>query len=622
MTYQYLVDGSLRIADPFSKVILDPSHDFEIDDRVLDELPEYPLDYTSGRVSVVDLNPTIFVFDQFEKPNKESLVIYEILLRDFLADHSFVSLADTLKYLSKLGVNAIELMPINEFEGNQSWGYNPSFHMAVDKYYGSVLDLKQLINTAHELGMAVILDVVFNHAFSQSPLAQLYWDPTKFRPSVESPYLNPVPKHPFNVGYDFNHESKYTKEWVKQILGYWIDEFHFDGFRFDLSKGLTQKNSGDNAQLMANYDPSRINILKEYSDHIWEMDSSAYVIMEHFAENREEKEMAEYGMMLWGNMNHSFTELAKGFNQNLAWSDYTQRGWSEPNLISYIESHDEERIMYKILNEGSSQGDYNTRELTTALRRVGAASVIYFTTPGPKMMWQFGELGYDFSINRCINGQVNGCRLDPKPVRWDYIENKDRKELYRFISNLIYLRNSFATFTTSDFTFLDKNLFKIVQLKHAEMDAVTMANFRVTTSEEQLGFPYSGTWYEYFSGDSLVVEDANVSLNFLPGEYRIYLSQRITPPNGFTTNISLNHNVTSVSAYPNPITANKIQLNLSKNYKVNKSNIVNSDGKRIKHYVEQIEDRLQITLVDYLAPGVYFIELITGEGRYVSKFVR
>src|SRR5688500_12323740 len=213
--------------------------------------------------------------------------------------------------------NSIKIMTVNEFEGNISWGYNPSFHMAVDKYYGTREQLKKVVDAAHARGIAVILDVVFNHTFSQGPLAQMYWDPVNSRPSPESPYLNVIPKHPYNVGYDFNHESIATKNWVKRILTYWIEEFRFDGFRFDLSKGLTQFNSGNDGTLMSRYDAGRIAILKDYADHIWELDSNSIVIMEHFADNDEEIELSNYGMMLWGNMNHQYTQAAKGFQSDL-----------------------------------------------------------------------------------------------------------------------------------------------------------------------------------------------------------------------------------------------------------------------------------------------------------------
>ena len=87
---------------------------------------------------IAGLNPKIKkLILRTKKVAKEKLFIYELLLRDFVARHDFQTLKDTLNYLQNLGVNAIELMPVNEFEGNESWGYNPAFYFAVDKYYGS-----------------------------------------------------------------------------------------------------------------------------------------------------------------------------------------------------------------------------------------------------------------------------------------------------------------------------------------------------------------------------------------------------------------------------------------------------------------------------------------------------
>ena len=300
--YQYFVDDRIGVPDPYSEVILDPWNDPFLAPEILAEWPDYP-EEAQFAVTVFDTIKEVFpwVVTDFVKPEKTNLVIYELLVRDFLADHSYTSLMDTLDYLERLGVNAIELMPIQEFEGNISWGYNPSLHMAVDKYYGSREQLKAFIDACHQRGIAVIQDVVFNHAFSQSPLAQLYWDNTNFRPFPDNPWLNVTAKHPFNVGYDFNHESDATKYWVKRILEYWIEEFKFDGFRFDLSKGFTQRNSGNDVGAWGNYDASRIAILKDYADYIWSLDSTNYVILEHFAVNQEERELANYGMMIWEN---------------------------------------------------------------------------------------------------------------------------------------------------------------------------------------------------------------------------------------------------------------------------------------------------------------------------------
>jgi hypothetical protein len=205
--FQYLVDGTIRIADPYSEKIVDPDNDQYISSSTYPNLIPYPVGKTTQIASVLQTAQTPYAWQDtsFQKPKKTDLVIYELLIRDFLATHDYKTLADTINYLRNLGVNAIELMPVEEFEGNDSWGYNPSFHMALDKYYGPKQDLKAFIDKAHSMGMAVILDIVLNHVMGSSPFARLYWDAANHRPAADNPWLNPIPKHDYNVGNDINH---------------------------------------------------------------------------------------------------------------------------------------------------------------------------------------------------------------------------------------------------------------------------------------------------------------------------------------------------------------------------------------------------------------------------------
>ena len=177
------------------------------------------------------------------------------------------------------------------------------------------------------------------------------------RPASSSPWFNPIPKHDFNVGYDFNHESQATKYFCKRVMQYWLQEYHMDGYRFDLAKGFTQKNTLGNTAAWGQYDAGRIAIWKDYSDFIRSVDPSAYIILEYFAENSEEKELANYGMMIWGNLNNNYNQTTMGYvsSSDLSWGYYGARGWNDPNLVTYMESHDEERLMYKNLQYGNSR---------------------------------------------------------------------------------------------------------------------------------------------------------------------------------------------------------------------------------------------------------------------------
>ena len=211
--FQYLVDTSLFIADPYTDKVLDPDNDPYIGSITYPNLISYPKDTASGIVSVLQTAQTPYVWNttSFQPPRKDKLVIYELLVRDFTALHDYKTISDTLHYLTNLGINAIELMPICEFEGNLSWGYNPSFYFAPDKYYGPKNTLKAFVDTCHSRGIAVIMDIVLNHCFGQSPFVQLYLDhyaPDEIIMKLPNPWFNAQsPNTLYKWGADFNHES-------------------------------------------------------------------------------------------------------------------------------------------------------------------------------------------------------------------------------------------------------------------------------------------------------------------------------------------------------------------------------------------------------------------------------
>lgn len=524
--FQYLVDGIIRIGDPYCDKILHKSNDVFISEETYPGLMDFPAQAQGNIVSVLQTaqEPYAWQTTDYVRPPKENLVIYELLMRDFLGKHDFATLADTLNYLQNLGVNAIELMPVMEFSGNLSWGYNPIYYCAPDKYYGTKNDLKRVIDECHARGMAVILDMVLNQADNECALVQLY-------PNLnQSIYFNAVATHPFSVFNDFNHESTATQYFVDRVNEYWITEFRFDGYRFDLSKGFTQTNSGTDVGAWSNYDASRIALLKRMADQIWLTDPNAYVILEHFAANSEEKELSDYGMMLWGNLNYNYCEAAMGWlsNSNFSSISHINRGWTNPHLIGYFESHDEERSMFRNLTYGNTTNpDHNIRTLGVALRRVQQIAAFLYTVPGPKMLWQFGELGYDYSINYPTN--TDASRTDPKPIRWDYVDQPERLNLYKTYKALIGLRQ-YPTFQTNDFSVSASGYAKRIYLNHPDMNAVILGNFDIVSANVSGTFQHTGTWYDYFTGETIDITNTATTLNLAPGMFHIFTDQPLPTP--------------------------------------------------------------------------------------------
>ncbi|MGV8945554.1 MAG: alpha-amylase family glycosyl hydrolase [Lutibacter sp.] len=544
--YQYLIDYNIKVADPYSEKILDPSNDQYISNTNYPNLKPYPVNLTTGFVSTFKINEENYVWENtnFTKPSQNNLIIYELLIRDFTASSSFKEATTKLDYLASLGVNAIELMPINEFEGNDSWGYNPALYMALDKAYGTKNDFKKFVDACHQRGIAVLADVVFNHSYGQSPLLQMYWDSATNKPAANNPWYNVNSNFVDNTnaqwGYDFNHESTYTKAFFKDVLSYWMNEYKIDGFRFDFTKGFSNTKYYGADNWASAYDAPRITILKNYADHVWSNSptNKPYVIFEHLSDNSEETVLANYGIMLWGNMNHSYNQNTMGFSTdtNIDWISYKKRGWNSPNVVGYMESHDEERLMYKNLNFGNSNATYTVKNLNTALSRQELAGMFFFTIPGPKMIWQFGELGYDFSINTCTNGTIsNDCRLSKKPIHWDYFDNTNRKQVHNTWATMIAFKKKYPNvFNTTDFTLNVGTLTKSILLKNTSFDVAIVGNFDITSKTITATFSKTGIWYEYFTGEEKNITNTTAEITLNPGEYKMYSSIKLLDPRGGT----------------------------------------------------------------------------------------
>jgi hypothetical protein len=591
--YQYLVDGLLKVADYNCEKILDPWNDQYINNDPANpgyirypNLKPYPTGKTSDIVSVLEPGKPQYSWSlssqSYQRPDKRNIITYEMHLRDFLNRSDFKTLIDTLNYISAQGVNAIELLPWTEFEGNNSWGYNPSFMFAVDKFYGPENDLKRFIDECHSRGIAVIMDMVLNHQFGQSPMVRLYWDAVNNRPAANSPWFNPVEKHAFNVGYDMNHESQATKDFVDRVVEHWLVSYKVDGFRWDLSKGFTQKNTCFFDQQgvlkcdvgeMGKKDDSRIAILNRIYDKTQQISPGSYNILEHYADNAEEIVLAESGFLLWGNGNNPFAESSMGYHydlengqpkygkSNFGYVFHTTRGWggkdggpNVPHLIGFAESHDEERVLNKnVLYGNTANGTHNAKNAATYTKRMQAVNAFLMTIPGPKMYWQFGEIGYDTSITWCSPGVYKfDCRIDPKPLLWNYYTGPSagpgsavfnaRRALRTNLARVLRLRTQapsyLPTFTTDELSYDLQFEFKSQVIQSNALRMVVIGNFDVFQRTGSVTFPTTGNWIVYahnvanFTGingnltaNSINVNTPTQSFNMQPGEYILFLDR-------------------------------------------------------------------------------------------------
>jgi 1,4-alpha-glucan branching enzyme len=436
------------------------------------------------------------------------------------------------------------------------------------------------------------MDVVLNHTYGPSPLRNLYYDAATSRPAANNPWYNPIAPHAFGFGDDFNHESADTKYFFGRVLRHWLSEYKIDGYRLDFTKGLTQKPSTSDAAFSA-YDASRIALLKGYADTVRNVNTNGYVILEHFCDNTEEKELSDYGLLLWANVWTQYQEASMGYlnNSNFEGGIHSARGWTNPHLVAFMESHDEERITYKNIKYGNSSGSYNVKDTATALKRMELNAAFLLTIPGPKMIWQFGELGYDYS--RCYlstNGEGGDCdkKLDPKPIRWDYQADLRRKSVFNVYSGLNRLR--FHQWYTGAFQSgtIDRSLngaFKWIKVTTANdtSDLVVIGNFDVIAQTGTVTFPTTGTWYDYFGNFIHTSTGAAQSFTLQPGEYHVYVNRNV---NNLTAtpvpNVPWSGTTLEAKVYPNPLVTNyTIELKLPQSGSA-KIDLYNSVGQHMK----------------------------------------
>ncbi len=657
-TYQYWVcdqtsrptnsPALVKTADPFSNLVLSPFDDPEIATLgVYPNLPAYPIGQ-EREVSVIQTGPTAFwnytwsnATTNFVKPKKKDLVIYEALVRDFDATRTYQDLINKINYFKDLKINAIQLMPVMEFEGNMSWGYNTVYHMAPDKRYGPPAKLKEFIDVCHQNGIAVLLDIALNHVFGRSPLERMWmldtdndgWaNVTGFRTSTENPYINQTATHAYGVGSDINHfltagpGGNMTRTYVNRTIKTWIDDYKIDGFRWDLTKGFTNQCASGDEGCTNGYRTDRVAKLKEYADTQWLSDPNFLVIFEHLGTGgsaAEELEWADYlrsgdtkGIMQWRKVTDPYANLLKGNYADI--SAVTEKGTSNGlgnmkyRFIGYAESHDEERVVYKALNEaGQTQGN-----LFKVHQRLGAMGALHLLVPGPKMIWHFGELGWEKSLWTCNNGVVSfsnpDCKLDTKPQpQWseNWLADANRTAVYNTWAKLNAFKQAEAVFENGDFNW------NFSQTGSPRLDIWTSTsptsslsyvfvrtNFSDNTLNIGAGFPFTGTWYNIMDNSLINVTDTNMNIAIETGGFRVFANQ----PSSLNTNqFSV---LDFVALSPNPA-MNHFSLNIN----TSKVEVYSVTGQLVSSYKDSnVSQQFDISALNQ---GVYLVKIFDNNNN-------
>lgn len=626
----------VKTADPFSTLVLSPFDDPEI--QTLGSYPNLP-QYPSGQEREVTVLQTgaqahhQFQWSEasqnFVKPDRSKLVIYEVLVRDFDANRTYQDLINRMDYFKNLNINAIQLMPVMEFEGNESWGYNTAFHMALDKRYGSEANLKEFIDLCHQNGIAVILDIALNHVYGRSALERMWMTDTDGDGwangiTTENPYCNANAMHSYSVGRDLNHfnTSNLTQYYVQRTIAHWIENFKIDGFRWDLTKGFTNNCPSGSSQESCtnNYQSDRVAKLKEYADMQWQLDPTFYVIFEHLGNGgsfNEEVEWANYrknnetdgiskGIMHWRKMTDPYANFLKGTSTNLSGiSDNTGM------FIGYAESHDEERVLYKATKESSQV----MNNLTRAHKRMSALGAVHLLVPGPKMIYHFGDLGYESSIFTCNNGTVNtsNCKLDTKPQpQWsnNWLTNDNRKKIYEDWSHFNLLKKNEPIFaigtSTWNFSTVGKTRLDINYSAAANDEVsrvIVLTNMTNAVSTSNVSFPTTGTWYNLMDNTTIQITNLNTPITIEVDGFKVFGNRPATLSNSEFT-------IKNVNIYPNP-TNGLVSISTA----FSDVKILNISGQLVKSFTGNYDANATID-INELSSGLYIIQF-TDENKNI-----
>ena len=390
---QYVVvreDGVIKkISDLYSEKVLHKDDQWE-PSKVNPDLMPYPAK-GDGYVTVIQTAKPKFQWSEatlnFKRPDKNNLVIYEAWIYDHTVERTIEGMTNRMYYYEDMGINAIELMPVQEFDGNLNWGYSPNHYFAFDKAYGTPEQLKIFIDECHKRGIAVILDMVFNHATGLNPMNKLYPYGDELK---HNPWFNVNAPHGDNVYEDWNHDFEPAHNMFIRVLQYWLTEYKVDGFRLDLSHGLCGTQAGTSVR----------NIKDYYEKGVKAIAPDAYMILEHWGNNcdNDRKELIKEGMLCWDNTTQAYYQTAMGWlKDGDSFSNANRDGY-----VSYCESHDEERAFFKAKEWGD--GDLKTDD-QERIGRVPVNMAFLTLLNGPQMFYHFAEFGFDYSKWQNANGQ-------------------------------------------------------------------------------------------------------------------------------------------------------------------------------------------------------------------------
>lgn len=469
--------------------------------------------------------------ETWKTPSLSDLVVYEMMISEFAG-----TIENTLKrldYLADLGITCLEIMPVSNCLETINWGFSPVGYFGVDERFGNRKNFQQLVNEAHNRGMAVILDSVYAHTDFCFPYLYLY----NSIGTIPYPMTGPFAEDKYGNSTDFN--KSLTRDFFYTVNLFWLEKFHIDGFRYDYVPGYYLGPDKEGYASLVSHTYKAVEAHRDTPGH-WQrfFDGDKCNLIqcaEHLDDPCGILEQT-YSTCTWQNKTlDAATSVVRGDWNQLRWLGFCLglQGFCEKSTVNgdcldksafqYVETHDNPRFItrIKIRNPNENvviqEGD---RELWYRLQPY---LIALFTAKGIPFLWQGQEFGENYYLPE---GGYERVKLF-RPMRWDYFYTEPGKKLVSLVRKLTTIRRDAIQFRKGAYYFYDHHdhyqsqgvlLFSRNYGKRFSLVALNFGNAERTVP---FWFPTSGSYVEELWGnENLTGVVAGEQTNLvIPGNY-------------------------------------------------------------------------------------------------------
>src|SRR5277367_524978 len=473
-----------------------------------------------GNMAAFTLGPAAAPFawtdSAYKTPELDDLVVYEIQVEEY--NDTFDGVADRLIYLKSLGVNCLELMPVDSMKLDFDWGYGPLYYFAPSSRFGGSDALKRLVNAAHAQGMAVILDVVYEHTDPLFPYNAAYNDLAGFAgaPTVANPMMDGQNIYGFGPKPDFT--VAFTQNYFLNANQNWIDNYHVDGFRYDEVTDLyvPPMDAGYRALVQQTY---------VYSLTVprFQGASGGYTPLVQCAEALTIAQPAwsqTYPNSAWQNgllslaegvvsgapvtddYAHQLDPSFMGYPATTAAVDAAGNAIQMPVApFQYLESHDHSQLI--VFAGTSDPGDPIPEGDRSLYYKLQPHAIALYTLQGIPMLWQGQEFADNYGLPDTGLSRIHLERV----THWEYFYDTYGAPLVSLYRRLGALRSSVSALRSrASYYYYQQSLQGdqvLIYSRHAvaagtdaESWALVLLNFGSGNSTVAAPFPAVGTWRE------------------------------------------------------------------------------------------------------------------------------